>query len=220
MSKQCTIVGVGPGLGLAVAERFAQEGYQIVMVSRRALALQEYTAKLAQIGAKAVAFSADVSDFNSLEKVFKQIIQTIGVPEVLVYNAANITEFDPLTLSPETLVQEFKVDVVGALTSIQEVVPGMRLRGNGTILLTGGGLALDNFSFPSYLPLSISKAGLRKLSFLFADTLRNDNIHVATVTICNIIKSGTHFDPEKIAEVYWQLHTQPKSTWQLEYVYK
>jgi hypothetical protein len=67
------------------------------------------------------------------------------------------------------------------------------------------------------MSLAIDKAGIRKLCFTLANALESDNIHVTTVTVCGTIQPGTLFDPDKIAEVYWQLHTQSKPDWQREF---
>jgi NAD(P)-dependent dehydrogenase (short-subunit alcohol dehydrogenase family) len=162
----------------------------------------------------------NVADATALNQALEQIQQTMGAPEVLVYNSAVMKEYDPLTISSDELVNEFKVAVAGALTSIQQVAPAMKSNGFGTILMTGGALAYDGYSFPPYLSLAIGKAGIRKLCFVMANALEPDNIHVATVTVCGTIQPGTHFAPDKIAEVYWQLHSQSKSAWEREYVYK
>ncbi|GAP97998.1 SDR family NAD(P)-dependent oxidoreductase [Leptolyngbya sp. NIES-2104] len=218
--KVCAIVGVGKGLGLAIAQRFGQEGYAIAMLARRAEALTTYQAELEQQGIAAQGFSVDVADSTALSQAFEQIAQTMGAPEVLVYNAAVMKESDPLTIPNDEFVTEFKVTVAGALTSIQQVAPAMKSQGRGTILLTGGALAYDEYSFPPYVSLAVGKAGIRKLCFVMANALAPDNIHVATVTVCGTIQPETHFAPDKIAEVYWQLHTQPKADWKTEYVYR
>jgi NAD(P)-dependent dehydrogenase (short-subunit alcohol dehydrogenase family) len=218
--KLCVVIGVGGGLGLSIAQRFGKEGYAIALVARRPEALAEYTNTLAQTGVTAQGFSADVSEAQSLIHALQQIQQQMGNPSVLVYNPAVMQEADPLTLSESTLVHDFKVGVTGALTAIQQVVPEMQTQNQGTILLTGGALAFDEYSFPQYLSLAIAKTATRKLCFTMANALEPSNIHVATVTVCGTIAPNTHFDPDRIADVYWQLHTQARSDWQREYVYK
>lgn len=219
-SKVCVVVGVGAGLGLSIASRFGREGYQIAMIARRQEVLDSYAEQLAQLGIQASGFSADVANEKSLIQAFEAIQSAIAPPDVLVYNAAVMKEFNPLTLPSDELVQDFKVAVVGALTSIQQVVSGFKSQGGGTILLTGGALALDQFSPPQYLSLAIGKAGIRKLSFTMANALEPENIHVATVTVCGTIAPNTDFDPDRIAQVYWDLHSQSKENWQREYVYR
>ncbi len=218
--KVCVVVGAGAGLGLSIAQRFGKEGYAIALIARRREALSEYVSTLAQTGVTAKGYSADVANAQSLIQAFQQIQAEMGSPSVLVYNAAVMQEADPLTLSEETLVHDFKVGVTGALTAIQQVVPGMRSQNNGTVLLTGGALAFDENSYPPYLSLAIAKTATRKLCFTMANALEPSNIHVATVTVCGTLAPNTHFDPDRIAEVYWQLHTQSRSDWQREYVYK
>jgi NADP-dependent 3-hydroxy acid dehydrogenase YdfG len=219
-AKLCVIVGIGSGLGMAIARRFGQAGYDIAMLARRTEALAEYQTELAKDDITAQGFSVNVSDTAALIKVFDRIRQTMGTAEVLVYNAAVMKAADPLTISADELVTDFQVAVAGALTAIQKVVPGMRSQGQGIILLTGGALAYDEYSVPQYISLAIGKAGIRKLNFVMANALENENIHVATVTICGTIQPDTQFAPEKIAEIYWQLHCQARSNWQREYVYR
>jgi NAD(P)-dependent dehydrogenase (short-subunit alcohol dehydrogenase family) len=218
--KLCVVVGVGAGLGLSIAQRFGREGYAIALIARRPEALTEYANTLAQAGVVAKGYSADVADARSLIHAFQQIQSQMGHPSVLVYNAAVMQEADPLTLSEETLVQDFKVGVTGALTAIQQVAAKMQTQQQGTILLTGGALAFDENSYPQYLSLAIAKTSTRKLCFTMANALEPNHIHVATVTVCGTIAPNTHFDPDRIADVYWQLHTQSRSDWQREYVYK
>jgi len=219
-NKLCVVVGAGAGLGLSIAHRFGKEGYAIALIARRPEALSEYVSTLVEAGVTAKGYSADVADAQSLIQAFQQIQVQMGSPSVLIYNAAVMQETDPLTLSEETLVHDFQVGVTGALTAIQQVVPGMQAQNNGTVLLTGGALAFDEYSPPPYLSLAIAKTATRKLCFTMANALEPSNIHVATVTVCGTIAANTHFDPDRIAEVYLQLHTQPRSGWQREYVYK
>ena len=220
MEKLCVIVGVGSGLGMAIAQRFGQAGYHIAMLARRSEVLAEYQAELAKAGIMAQGFSVDVSDTTALTQTFEQIHKTMGTVEVLVYNAAVMKASDPLSITADELFTDFRVAGAGALTAIQQVAPGMRSQGKGTILLTGGALAYDEYSVPQYVSLAIGKAGIRKLSFVMANALEKDNIHVATVTICGTIQPNTHFAPDKIAETYWQLQSQARSDWQQEYVYR
>ena len=122
----CVIVGVGPGVGLAVAKRFAREDFSIALIARRQGALDKYVLEMNQLGFNDVrAYSADVSDFKQIENTFAQINQDLGSTDVLVYNAAVLKAGYPSKSSPERLVEEFKVNVAGALSAVQQVLPVM-----------------------------------------------------------------------------------------------
>jgi NAD(P)-dependent dehydrogenase (short-subunit alcohol dehydrogenase family) len=66
--------------------------------------------------------------------------------------------------------------------------------------------------------LGVAKAGLRNLAYSAAAELAPDGVHVTTVTIRGILKAGTAFDPELIAEHYWRLHQQGRAEWEPEFV--
>jgi short-subunit dehydrogenase len=216
--KIAVVVGVGEGIGLAVARRFAREGFRLALVARRADALRGYVDVLTQNGAEAYPFAADAGDVESLVEAFGQIKATMGVSEVLIYNAAAVVSGVPSALDVQQLEVNFRVNVGGALIAAQQVIPEMVARKSGTILFTGGGLALN--PNPNYAALAIGKAGLRSLAYSLSAELEPQGVHVATVTVAGFVQPGTHFDPDKIAEKYWELHTQPAGSWEREIVYR
>lgn len=214
----CAVVGAGSGIGLSVAKRFAREGFSVALLARRADELEEHAAALRAEGADARGFPADAGDFDSLGGALTRIDQELGQPEVLVYNAAVLRRAAPTSLSGADLLSDFKVNVAGALVCAQHVAAGMRERKRGTILLTGGGLALSPHA--DFASLAVGKAGIRSLAGSLAGELEPAGIHVATVTICGFVKPGTHFDPDKIADVYYALHAQGLGQWEREIIYK
>lgn len=214
----CVIVGAGPNLSQAVARRFGREGFRIAQVARRAEALATYTEELNASGIEARGFVGDGGDVETLANTFAAIKSLMGSIDVLVYNAAVIQPGTPTTLSAEKLTTDFQVNVVGALVATQQVIAEMQVRGHGTILLTGGGLALN--PRPEYASLAIGKAGLRSLAYSLGAELEPLGIHVATVTIAGSVQPGTHFDPDVIAERYWELHAQPVGNWEREIIYR
>lgn len=88
----------------------------------------------------------------------------------------------------------------------------------GTLLFTGGGLALDPLA--NFASVSLGKAALRNLVFSLAQELTPAGIHVATVTICGMVRPGTHFDPDTIAQSFLALHQQERESWTTELLYK
>jgi NAD(P)-dependent dehydrogenase (short-subunit alcohol dehydrogenase family) len=210
----CAIVGAGPGLGAALARRFAAENFAILALSRAA-----------QRGAPAsgmLVWPADAADPENLAGALEGGARILGGPiAVLIYNAyrAIMAEPGPSSLDPAQLIEDFKVNVAGALSAARTVLPGMRACGTGTILFTGGGLAIDPTGWLPAASLAIGKAGLRSLALTLHQELAPDGIHAGTVTIAGQIQPGTSFDPDSIAAAFWSMHTDPPGRFRNEIVF-
>lgn len=221
MSKICTIVGVGAGVSLAVARRFGREGFKLALIARNSDALKGYATELqTQLGAEAQIFSyaADVANFSGLVETFGKIKAEVGDTDVLVYNAALLQQDNFSSLTPEQLQQAFEINVTGALVAAQQVLPAQRAKKTGTLLFTGGGLAFA--PQPNLASLSLGKAALRSLVYALGAEVEPEGIHVATVTIAGYVQPGTFFDPDKIADAYWTLYSQPVGAFEREIVFK
>jgi short-subunit dehydrogenase len=214
----CTIVGMGPGVSYSVAKKFGENGFGIAMVARDLKKLTKLELELKDEGVEAHSFIADASDENSLKAAFANIKSEIGNTDVLVYNAAVLKQGNLLITPTDEILNDFKVNVAGAITSIQQVAPNMKNSKQGTIILTGGGLAIT--PYPAYFSLAIGKAGIRNLTFSVAGELEPFGIKVGTVTICGLVKEGTKFDPKHIAEEYWKIYSQKGGTRQREIVFQ
>jgi short-subunit dehydrogenase len=213
----CAIAGFGAGVSMAVARAFAKEGYCLALLARNLEKLEANAEELRQSGYTVHTFAADAGNEESLIQAFADIRSQLTDPEVLIYNAAVMVMNKPSELPSEKLIADFKVNVVGALVAAQQVIPAMKIRGKGTILFTGGGLAL----YPSsdLVSLAIGKSGLRSLNFCLAQELKDSGIHVGTVTICGTVEVGTHFDPDAIAQSYITLHEQVPENFEAEIIY-
>lgn len=217
--KACVIVGAGAGVSMGVARKFGREGFVPVLVARKAEALEGYVSELKEAGiAEAYGFAGDASDFEGIKATFAKIKEQVGEISVLHYNAAVLKSVPPSQVDPQDLINEFAVNVAGALACAQQVIPAMKAARQGTILFTGGGLALNPAA--AYASLAIGKAGIRSLAYSLGGELESEGIQVATVTITGFVQPGTHFDPDLIAEAFWQLHSQPEGQRQREIVYK
>ncbi|MFE4709248.1 SDR family NAD(P)-dependent oxidoreductase [Paenibacillus sp. NPDC056722] len=204
MSKKlAVIVGAGPGVGNHVAKKFGLNGFRIILISRSLNSLNTYVDALRSEGIEAYGITADAGSAESLEQAFDQIKQSYGVTDVLVYNAVTRVGGKPTTLTPEVLLNNLSVDVGGALTSALQVIPDQRKRKEGTILFTGGSIAMH--PSPDYSSLSIGKAAMRNLALTLAAELAPEGIFVGTVTISGVVQAVTDYDPEQIANVYWDL---------------
>jgi len=194
-----TIVGMGQKIGLSIAKRFGQEGYAIVMIARNKERLNEYAANLSDAGIKSHSFTCNAGDETSIKNVFVKIKSEVGDTDVLLYNVSSARQQYILEDTFSNLVEDYKSNVAGALSSVQEVLPAMRRKGLGTILLTGGGFALK--PRPEFGSLAIGKAGLLNLTKSLALALENSGIKIGTVTVCGIVNSDDlKYIPDAIAE--------------------
>jgi NAD(P)-dependent dehydrogenase (short-subunit alcohol dehydrogenase family) len=212
------VIGAGPGIGAAVVRRLAREGLAVGVVARTRASIEAVAGSLAG-GADAsdrlTGATADVTDEAGLMAALDLLVATVGVPDLLVYNAALIRRDTVGELSASQQLDAWAVNVVGALTAVAHLAPRMAHVGRGTIVLTGG----MPEPMPEVTSLSLGKAGVRALTVLLAKQYESAGIHVATVTVAGEVAPGTAFDPDAIAECYWQLHTQPLERWQREVLY-
>lgn len=200
------IVGSGPGVGAGIAKKFGSNGFRVVLISRTKSSMERSLEDLRQAHIESHGVSADAADPGSIKTAFNQVKKEFGATDVMVYNAANIVPGDPLSLTEQQLIDDFKVNTVGALTSAQQVIPEMVERQRGTLFFTGGGIALT--PNPLYTSLSIGKAALRSLALSLEETLSPYGIYVGQVLIADHVKKGTYYDPDRIADVFWELYNK------------
>lgn len=217
MTKLIAIVGMGEGNGMAIARRFGQAGFAIAMIARNETKLKDYQTRLQGDGLTAQYFMADAGDQHAIEAAFADIHAQLGTPQVMVYNAAVPRMQNVLVTSFEDLVSDFRANVAGALVATQAVLPGMQQSAEkGTIIFTGGGFAL--YPHPDFASLSIGKAGIRSLANTLSVALKEEGIRVGTVTICGTVDPADEkYNPDAIAEQYWQFYTNPQSEYEIVY---
>ncbi|WP_280425164.1 SDR family NAD(P)-dependent oxidoreductase [Nocardia carnea] len=207
------IIGAGPGLGLAIARRFAREGMPIAAIARTDTTLQTLAAE--PLEAPLATIAADCTDEITLRDALTRANEMFGLPDVVVYNAAVIRPDLPGELSVHAHQQAWAVNVVGAINTAAQLVPAMARRGSGSFIVTGGMPKPK----PEYVSLSLGKAGVRALVDLLDKQYSASGVHIATVTIDGLVAPGTAFDPDDIAEHYWHLHTQAPHRWSREIIH-
>lgn len=215
-SKLFTVVGMGPGVSYSTAKLFAKKGFRIAMIARNEQKLFDYKKEFESDGVEAFGYSADSGDESSLRNVFDVISKNAGDTDVLHYNSFAMRQSKPIELKYEDCINDFKVNVAGALLSSQLVLPSMLERKSGCLLFTGGAFALE--PMPAFTSLSIGKAGIRNLAFSLYAELKSKNIHAATVTINGFVKPGTKWDPEFIAEAFYKLYEQKQGEFEREMI--
>lgn len=208
------IVGAGPGVSASVARKFGANGFRVALVARKQSTLDSLTAELGGQGIETLPIAADATRPETIREAFETVRKRFGSPDALLYNAAVISQSTVSTLEEQRLIEEFQVNVVGALTSVKQVIPEFVKRRQGTILVTGGGIAIS--PNPEYASLSLGKAAVRSLVYSLAEELKPHNVYVGTVSIGGHVAKGTFYDPDRIADKYWDLY---QSRDEVEYLF-
>lgn len=209
------ITGVGPGTGSSLVRRFAEGGYRVAMIARD-------TARLAELEAEvpcAFAIPCDVTDLTA----FKQMVEQIGTPKVVVHNAVGGSFAPFLETGPETLRRNFEINTMALLNLAQMVAPAMIEAGEGAIVITGNTSALRGS--PNFAGFAPTKAAQRILAESLARDLGPKGVHVAYLVIDAVIDvpwaremhsnapDDFFIQPKSIAAEVFHLAHQPKDAW-------
>lgn len=225
-SKQAPVVvvtGVGPGLGAALARRFAK-GYAIAINARKADYLRALAAEIRTAGGRVLEAPADIGDRAQLEAAFRSIREQLGSPEVLIYNAGSGSWGTVTEITPEQYENAWRVNAYGAFLSAKAVASEMIARGRGVMLFTGATAGVK--AGPKSVAFGPAKFAMRGLAQSLARDLGPKGIHVAWVNVDGSIdipgrgipqlKTEDMLKPEAIAETYWHLAHQDRSAWTME----
>ena len=226
-------VGVRWGVGGAIAQKFAQEGFLTVLTTRSAGNAAALQAAIGEQGGESVIVELDLASRESISNAFAQIREQAGEPDVLVYNAGYLEGRD---LPPDKELLEHipfemletaqHISVSGPFLVAKEVLPAMRERGEGTILISNNSSSLRGKKRYTGQSLYYPRVMMRTLAQALTEEYSEYGIHVANVVIDGTIDSpGTRamprsqqnpellINPVKIAEAFYYLHTQDKSCW-------
>ncbi len=214
MEKNFLCIGAGPGIGLATAMKFAREGFRVILGARnleRLSQLAEEIKSAAGIGAETVQI--DAGDYQQ----FVELKNRIGSVGVLHFNAAIVHAQSLAEATYQDIEKDIAVGIGGALYAIKTFAPAMLARKAGTILLTGGILALH--PLPQYLALGVAKAGIRNMTEALFGDFRNNHVHIASVTVAEAVAPHSK-EANEVAEIFWNLYSQKQEewTWNEDYV--
>ncbi|RRQ87383.1 SDR family NAD(P)-dependent oxidoreductase [Streptomyces griseofuscus] len=203
------IVGAGPGLGAAVARRFGREGYPVALVARARDRLDALVRELAEDGVTARAFPADVREPERLARALADAARELGTIEVLQYSPVPHKDFmrPVLETGHRQMAGPIEFSVYGPVAAVQQVLPGMRALGRGTILFVNGGTA----AVPQVerTGTSVAFAAQSAYGHLLHERLAAEGIHVAQLVVPGAITPGhARKDPAVLAEMLWGMHRE------------
>lgn len=226
-------VGARWGIGGAVAQKFAKEGFFVVLTTRNAANASGLEQVIQEQGGEGMIVELDLVSHDSISQAFTQIREQAGDPNVLIFNAGYLEGRD---LPPEKeLLEHIPVELFdtaqhissrGPFLVAKEVLPSMRERGTGSFFISNNAASLRGRKRLTGQSLYYPRVMMRTLAQVLTEEYSEHGVHVANIVIDGLIDSpGTRalpiaqkrpevvMDPVKIAEAYYYLHTQDKSCW-------
>jgi NAD(P)-dependent dehydrogenase (short-subunit alcohol dehydrogenase family) len=226
-------VGVRWGVGGAIAQKFAQEGFFVVLTTRTEANAAGLAAAIREQGGDCMVVELDLVSQDSIAAAFATIRREAGEPDVLIYNAGYLEGRD---LPPEKeLLEHIPVEMFdtahhiagrGPFLVAKEVLPAMRKKGAGSFFFSNNSKSLRGTKRNTGESLYYPRVMMRTLAQVLTEEYSEHGVHVANVVIDGTIDSpGTRalprvqnrpdlvINPVKIAEAFWYLHTQDRSCW-------
>jgi NAD(P)-dependent dehydrogenase (short-subunit alcohol dehydrogenase family) len=206
------VIGIGPGLGMALARRFGRDG-DVVLLARDDASGAQFVAELGELGTRATAYAVGLDDEAGLSSTLAQAVAEVGLPDVVIYNASLGVDVGPEDVARNDLLAALRLGTFAAVTAYQAVVPAMRERGSGTFIVTGSGVSVN--PWPGTIALTVDKAALRAFALAAARDLEGSAVHAGTVTIMGLLgKPG--FEVDRIAETFWAFQAQEPGSYDAE----
>ena len=225
----CLIVGVGDGLGSAIARAFAADGLVVCMTRRpRHLdALETLAGSIRQGGGAAHAFGVDARSEDEMQDLFARIERDIGPLEVVVFNIGANVRYPIRETTARVFQKVWEMACFAGFLTGREAARVMVPRGRGTILFTGATASVRGRD--GFAAFAAAKHGLRALAQSMARELGPEGLHVAHVVIDgpvdgvfirenrdgvdDLLAQDAILKPQDIARNYVALHRQPRSAW-------
>lgn len=222
------VVGVGPGLGAALARCFAGAGMDVAVAARDGNRLEALARELSAMGVAARAYGCDAGREADVDALFERVGRDVGEPRLVVFNAGSFVRKGILETEAAEFERCWRIGCLGGFHVGRAAARAMLRRpaaegSGGTILFTGATASLRGSAL--FHNLAVPKFGLRALAQSMARELSPKGIHVAHVIVDGQIDSERHahlkgerppdglLDPEAIAANYLHLHRQQRSAW-------
>jgi NAD(P)-dependent dehydrogenase (short-subunit alcohol dehydrogenase family) len=203
--KTIAIVGAGPQLGFAIARRFGAEGLGVALLARSGDRLERLATALAEDGITARAYVADVTEREGLIEALHRVEADFGAIDVLEFSPVPpVAPVPAAAVTPESVIDIFEAQVLGAIAAVNAVLPGMRERGDGVLLFTTG--ASSVFPIAMMGNAGIAGAALRNYAHTLHQALASEGIYAAHVALDLFIQPGAgEADPDSIAGRFYEL---------------
>jgi len=213
MNEKVLIVGAGTGLSASIARLCSSEGMEVALAARN---IDKLVSLKKEINAK--TFKCDASDINEVSSLFRELDQSFGIPNLVIYNPSSRIRGAIGDLDPKETQEAINITCFGGFLVAQEASKRMLKNKKGSIFFTGASASIKGFANSSVF--AMGKFGLRGLAQSLARELHPQNIHIGHFIIDGGIgKSSTGYkliNPDSIANTYLEVHKQDSSAWTWE----
>jgi NAD(P)-dependent dehydrogenase (short-subunit alcohol dehydrogenase family) len=218
----CVVVGVGEGLGAALARRFATD-YTVALIARSSEVTGKAAEEINAAGGVALPIQSDATVESQIAVAHKQINRELGAVEILIYNGGRRPIGRLMETTPEVFEQAWRLHTLEAFLWARQVVPEMIARGSGTILITGATAGIR--PWPNSAAFASAKFAVRGLAQVMARDLHPQGIHIGYINVDGGIdmpmlrkyrpqaKEEDLLKPSAIADAFWYLAHQDRSVW-------
>jgi len=173
--KTAVITGGNSGIGLAIAQRFVEEGAHVFITGRRRAQLDE---AVALIGGRVEAVQGDVTRASDLDRLFDTVKEKAGRLDILV-TSSGVSEFSTLeSTTEEHFDKAFDVNVRGMVFTVKRAVQYMA---SGSTIVLVGSIA-GSIGNPGYGTYSATKAAVRSYARTWTSELAGRGIRVNTLS--------------------------------------
>jgi NAD(P)-dependent dehydrogenase (short-subunit alcohol dehydrogenase family) len=213
------LTGAAEGLGADIAETFARAGHDVVGLSRTMKSTEHLTRRVEQVGGNYIHLACDITRTADAVAAIRPYAERI---DVLIHNPHLLTIKPFEQTTADEFEQTWRVACLGAMISVQSVIPHMAARKQGSVILTGATAGIRGAA--NFSAFASAKFAMRGLAQSLAREYGPKGVHVAHVVLDGLIdEPQTHhrfgsspsgrMDPRSIAQAYLDLSTQPPSTW-------
>jgi NAD(P)-dependent dehydrogenase (short-subunit alcohol dehydrogenase family) len=213
------VAGVGPGIGGALARRFARDGFQVAALARS-------DRKLENLGPGITGFPCDVTDSEDLRAVLGEVRDRLGPVRTLLWNVGSGVWGTIDQVDEAGLEVALRTNVLAAMVAVKAVLPDMRGQGRGEIVFTGA--TASRRGRPATTAFAPAKAAQRSFAEALARTLGPEGIHVALIVVDGMVDLPTtrqrfadkpdavFVSPEAVADTAKFLVDQDRRAWTFE----
>lgn len=227
MVKTIVIIGAGAGVGFAVAQRFGKEGYNVALLARNEEKLNDLVKQLEAQEISAASFYADVLDRNSLKDALSAVKNHFGSIDVIEFSPTTTMETmrTPRNIDVENATFHLDFQLFSAITIVQEVLPDMLSKKEGSLLFTTASSAQK--PIPMTASFGIAAGALLNYVRVLNNDLSAENIFAGIVSIGGIVYNTDEPDPEilkffppgmptvsskEVAETHWKMHLEKRES--------